>query len=65
MGVAPAPDAELAKSVGKHLREQGIIIGVGGFHKNVMRFQPPLTISQDQLQEAIEALRNALDTVSA
>jgi 4-aminobutyrate aminotransferase/4-aminobutyrate aminotransferase/(S)-3-amino-2-methylpropionate transaminase len=61
MGVAPAPDAELAKSVGTHLREQGIIIGVGGFHKNVMRFQPPLSISRDQLERAVEGLQTAIE----
>jgi 4-aminobutyrate aminotransferase-like enzyme len=65
MDVAPEPAPKFAKKINDHLREEGIIMGVGGFHKNVMRFQPPLTISQDQLQEAIEALRNALDTVSA
>ncbi|MFB6090151.1 MAG: aspartate aminotransferase family protein [Halobellus sp.] len=61
MDVAPAPDAKLAKAVGKHMREAGIVIGVGGFHKNVMRFQPPLTISRDQLERAVEALRTALE----
>ncbi len=62
MDIAPAPDAKLAKSVGKHLREQGIIMGVGGFHKNVLRFQPPLTISRDQLDRTVEALRTAIET---
>ncbi|MFD1599814.1 aspartate aminotransferase family protein [Halobellus rarus] len=61
MDVAPAPDAKFAKAVGKHLREQGIIIGVGGFHKNVMRFQPPLSISREQLERAVEGLQTAIE----
>jgi 4-aminobutyrate aminotransferase len=60
-GVSPAPDATLAKHVAEQLREQEIIMGVGGFHKNVMRFQPPLTISREQLERAVEGLRTALD----
>lgn len=63
-GVAPAPDATLAKHVGERLREREIIMGVGGFHKNVMRFQPPLTISREQLEHAVAGLRGALDAAS-
>jgi 4-aminobutyrate aminotransferase len=59
--VAPAPDATLAKHVGKSLREQGIIIGVGGFYSNVLRFQPPLTITTDQLEQAVGAIESTLD----
>ena len=60
MGVAPEPDPSLAKHVGEALTDQGIVMGVGGYHKNVMRFQPPLTIDRDQLQRAVEGLRTAL-----
>ncbi|MBC9988300.1 aspartate aminotransferase family protein [Haloferax sp. AS1] len=63
--VAPAPDKELAAAVGKHLREESnVVMGVGGYYKNVMRFQPPLTISQAQLGEAVDALRTALDDLA-
>lgn len=61
MGVAPAPADELATHIGQNLREQGIIIGVGGFYKNVMRFQPPLTISRKQLETAVTGLRDAIE----
>jgi 4-aminobutyrate aminotransferase/(S)-3-amino-2-methylpropionate transaminase len=61
MDVAPAPDAKLAKAVGKHLKQEGVIMGVGGFHGNVMRFQPPLSITQSQLERAVDGLRAALD----
>ncbi|MFB6187694.1 MAG: aspartate aminotransferase family protein [Halobacteriaceae archaeon] len=58
---APAPDADLAKTVGKKLRhDYGVIMGVGGYYKNVMRIQPPLTISREQLETAISALEEAI-----
>ncbi len=65
MGVSPEPDLTLAKHVGERLTDQGIVMGVGGYHKNVMRFQPPLTIDSDQLQRAVEGLRTALQEETA
>ncbi|MFO7927059.1 MAG: aspartate aminotransferase family protein [Halobacteriota archaeon] len=65
MGVSPEPAPKYAKKVSEHLRDEHIIIGVGGFHKNVMRLQPPLSIERAQLEETIEALRGALDEISA
>lgn len=59
-GVAPAPDKELASAVSDRLREAGIVIGVGGFHSNVLRVQPPLSIGRDDLELAVEAMRDAL-----
>lgn len=60
-GVAPAPDAKLSKHVAKHLREEAdIIMGVGGFHGNVLRFQPPLSISRAQLDRVVAALEDAI-----
>ncbi|APX96449.1 aspartate aminotransferase family protein [Natronorubrum daqingense] len=60
-GVAPAPDAKLAKSVAADLREEGIVIGVGGYYSNVIRLQPPLTIDRSQLERIVAALRSALE----
>jgi 4-aminobutyrate aminotransferase/(S)-3-amino-2-methylpropionate transaminase len=59
--VAPAPDPKLAKHVGTSLREEGIVMGVGGFYSNVLRFQPPLSIDRDQLDRTVEAIGSALD----
>ncbi|GGN09463.1 aspartate aminotransferase family protein [Halarchaeum nitratireducens] len=62
---APAPDADLAARVGEHLREEAnVVIGVGGYYKNVIRFQPPLTITREQLSRAVTALRDALDELA-
>ena len=63
--VAPAPDADLAGAVSEHLREEsGVVMGVGGYYRNVMRFQPPLTITGDQFGVAVDGLRSALDAVA-
>ncbi|MFA9504153.1 aspartate aminotransferase family protein [Natrinema sp. H-ect1] len=63
--VSPAPDSDLAAAVSDYLRdESNVVMGVGGYYKNVMRFQPPLTISRDQLQYAVDELRAALETVA-
>ena len=59
-GVAPPPDAQRAKAVATHLRENGVIVGVGGFHGNVVRMQPPLTIDREQLKTVLVALELAL-----
>ncbi|SEP11123.1 4-aminobutyrate aminotransferase [Halogranum amylolyticum] len=64
-GIAPTPDAKLAKSVGAHLHEDGVIMGVGGFYGNVMRFQPPLIIGEEELDRAISALEAAITEETA
>ena len=57
--MAPAP--ELAQRVRAGCRERGLIVGVGGFVGNVVRFQPPLVITQDQLAEAVGTFESALE----
>ncbi len=64
MGVAPEPDAKRAEKISEQMREDGFIVGVGGFHKNVLRVQPPLTIEREQLEEAVGGLRSALDATA-
>jgi len=59
-GNAPTPDADLARRVGNRMREEGIVIGVGGYYKNVIRFQPPLTITREQLDRIVTTLRAAI-----
>jgi 4-aminobutyrate aminotransferase/4-aminobutyrate aminotransferase/(S)-3-amino-2-methylpropionate transaminase len=62
MDVAPAPDAKLAKRVGKRLRtEEAVVMGVGGFYSNVLRIQPPLSISREQMERIVSAIDDAID----
>lgn len=59
------PDADLAHAVSDGLRDRGVVVGVGGFYGNVLWFQPPLTITRDQLATAVDALDAALSEVVA
>jgi 4-aminobutyrate aminotransferase / (S)-3-amino-2-methylpropionate transaminase / 5-aminovalerate transaminase len=53
---------ELAK-VKDHLHAQGMLITVSGWHGNVLRLQPPLSISASQIDQFVAALRKTLTAV--
>lgn len=53
-----------AEAVRDSLLRQGVLVGVGGVYGNVVRFQPPLVITQAQIDHAIEAFRGALAEVA-
>jgi 4-aminobutyrate aminotransferase-like enzyme len=40
-----------------------MLITVSGWHGNVLRLQPPLSINSSQVDQFIAALRNTLRTV--
>jgi len=42
------------------MRQKGFLIGVGGTYGNVLRFQPPLVISSEELSAAVVALAECL-----
>ncbi|MEV4730272.1 4-aminobutyrate--2-oxoglutarate transaminase [Saccharopolyspora sp. NPDC049426] len=54
-----APDPELARAVATAAHAQGVIVLVCGTHGNVLRFLPPLTISDELLHEAFDVLSAA------
>jgi 4-aminobutyrate aminotransferase/(S)-3-amino-2-methylpropionate transaminase len=56
----PAP-AEAA-AIRAFCRERGVLIGVGGQDGNVLRIQPPLVITQDDLGRGLEVLEQALSS---
>ncbi|HSP65718.1 MAG TPA: aspartate aminotransferase family protein [Candidatus Deferrimicrobium sp.] len=55
-----APAGQRALQVRAACRERGLMVGVGGFFGNVLRIQPPLVITEDQLDEAAATLDAAL-----
>ena len=57
------PAAEEANKVRTSMREKGFLIGVGGTWGNVLRWQPPLVISSEELTAAVGALDGSLKTV--
>jgi len=60
---AKTPDAATAGKVQDRMLEMGYLIGVGGYHGNVLRLQPPLVIADEDLNRAIDAVGEALDAV--
>lgn len=54
--------AEAAKAA---CLKAGLLLGVGGVYGNVLRVQPPLIITEEQLSRALEIIESALREVSA
>jgi 4-aminobutyrate aminotransferase len=54
------PAGEAAGAIQVRMLEEGFLIGVGGFHGNVLRVQPPLVIDDADLDRAVAALDRAL-----
>lgn len=44
------------------MREKGVMIGVGGVFGNVLRFQPPLTISHEELEKVVLTMKAVLES---
>jgi 4-aminobutyrate aminotransferase len=49
-----------AKAVRAAMRERGVLVGVGGIHGNVVRLQPPLSITTEECERAAAALEDVL-----
>lgn len=54
-----APSQEVAGIVMESAKEQGLLIGKGGLYGNVLRLSPPLSITEDDVQRAVETLEVA------
>jgi 4-aminobutyrate aminotransferase len=57
------PATSEAEAIRESLFKKGVLIGVGGVYGNVVRFQPPLVISREQIDHALEAFVSALHEV--
>jgi 4-aminobutyrate aminotransferase/(S)-3-amino-2-methylpropionate transaminase len=55
------PAVEDAQKIKAAVRKKGVLIGIGGVYGNVLRIQPPLTISDDELDTVMDAVRTALE----
>jgi 4-aminobutyrate aminotransferase len=58
------PATAEAEAVRDSLLKQGVLVGVGGVYGNVVRFQPPLIITRQQIDTAIAAFAQALAEVA-
>ncbi|MGO2519333.1 MAG: 4-aminobutyrate--2-oxoglutarate transaminase [Microbacterium sp.] len=61
--VTNAPDAALTAAVAKAAIAQGVIVLTCGTYGNVIRFLPPLSISDDLLNEGLDIIAGALAAV--
>jgi 4-aminobutyrate aminotransferase/(S)-3-amino-2-methylpropionate transaminase len=61
---ALTPAAAEAEAVRDGCFKAGVLVGVGGTNGNVLRLQPPLVITQEQLETALEVLGAALTEVN-
>ncbi len=55
------PDADLASTAQRALREKGVLVGRGGRYGNVLVLAPPLVIEDDALDEGLDAIVEVFD----
>jgi 4-aminobutyrate aminotransferase/(S)-3-amino-2-methylpropionate transaminase len=58
------PAANEAEAIRESLLKQGVLVGLGGVFGNVIRLQPPLIITRQQIDQAIAAFAIALSEVA-
>ncbi|MCP4544156.1 MAG: aminotransferase class III-fold pyridoxal phosphate-dependent enzyme [Chloroflexi bacterium] len=57
-----SPNTDLAKAVGKNCLKQGMIILTCGPWNNTVRWIPPLTVTQEQIDEALVIFKAAVES---
>jgi 4-aminobutyrate aminotransferase len=55
------PDEEAAKAVSRNAAEEGLLLLTCGTFNNVVRWIPPLVVTEAQIEEGLSLFRNALD----
>jgi hypothetical protein len=53
------PATAEAEAIRDALLRNGVLVGVGGIYANVIRFQPPLIITRQQIDQAVDAFAAA------
>lgn len=59
----PNPDA--TGRLFEETKQRGLLIGKGGLHGNVIRIAPPLTVGADEIEEALDALRESFAALTS
>ena len=54
------PAQKEAQTVRAEMRKRGYLIGVGGIHRNVLRVQPPLIITAEEVDKSVAVLNESL-----
>jgi 4-aminobutyrate aminotransferase len=60
-----SPHQEAAAAVLEETRARGLLVGKGGLHNNVIRLAPPMTLTAEELSEALGILTDAIAAVDA
>jgi 4-aminobutyrate aminotransferase/(S)-3-amino-2-methylpropionate transaminase len=60
-GESKKPDADRAQQVIERARERGLLVIKCGVHRNIVRFLAPIVLSDEDLDEAMRILADALD----
>ena len=59
------PDAALTQAIAKHCHAHGVIVLTAGTYGNVLRFLPPLVISDDLLDQALNIIESAFTELAS
>ena len=62
-GTTPSPAA--AVRVLEETRARGLLVGKGGLHNNVIRLAPPMTLTEDEAEEALGILTESIIAADA
>ena len=54
-----------ADAVREHCLANGVLVGVGGVYANVVRIQPPLVISREQIDRAVDVVTSGIEQLQA
>lgn len=58
-----APDMAAAKRIMEAMKDDGVIVGRGGMHGNVLRLQPPMVITKADCDRFLASMRQAMGAV--
>ncbi len=54
------PDPDVTAAVMEEARKEGLLVGKGGLHGNVLRIAPPLSLTEEEADEGLEKLSAAV-----
>lgn len=58
------PDGTAAGRLMEITKRNGLLIGKGGLYGNVLRIAPPLTVTEEEIDEAAAIMISAIEEIS-